>query len=140
MHTMRKRIYCYDTDAEGVVYYGNYMKFLEEARTSFIEDLGFSLKELSKNGYIFAIKRQEIEYKYPIYYGEVIEIKTSVEEITPYRIRFYYEIYNSENKKTTVARTDMVCISPEFHIKEMPQELIQKVKDKCESKREKFYL
>jgi acyl-CoA thioester hydrolase len=129
MHTLKKRVYYYDTDAEGVVYYGNYIRFLEDARTSFIEDLGFNLKDLSKNGYLFAIKRQEIEYKYPIYYGEVIEIRTSVEEITPYRIRFYYEIYNSQNKKTTTAKTDMVCISPEFHIKEMPIELIEKIKN-----------
>ena len=128
MHIIKKRIYYYDTDAEGVVYYGNYMRFLEEARTAFIEELGFNMRELSKNGYLFAIKRQEIEYKHPIYYGEIIEIKTLVEEITPYRIRFYYEIYNSQNKKTTIARTDMVCISPQFSIKEMPDNLIEKIK------------
>ena len=129
MHTLKRKIYYYDTDAEGVVYYGNYMRFLEEARTAFIEDFGFNLKELAQNGYLFAIKRQEIEYKSPIYYGEIIEIKTSVEEITPYRIRFYYEIFNKDNKKTTVAKTDMVCVSKDFHIKEMPEELIKKIKN-----------
>ncbi|MEF3280577.1 MAG: acyl-CoA thioesterase [Elusimicrobiota bacterium] len=128
MHSLKQQVYYYDTDAEGVVYYGNYMRFLEVARTKFIEDLGFNLKELSSKGYLFAIKKQEIEYKFPIYYGEMIEIKTKVEEITQYRIRFFYEIYNSNNQKTTIARTDMVCINKKFHLTEMPQDLINSIK------------
>ncbi len=123
MHTIKRQIYYYDTDAEGVVYYGNYMRFLEEARTKLLEDAGFNLKQLSEEGYLFAIRRQEIDYKAPIWYGEVVEIKTKIEEITPYRIRFYYEIYNQKGNKTTSARTDMVCINPHFHLTEIPQQL-----------------
>ncbi len=134
MHIYKRQIYYYDTDAEGVVYYGNYLRFLEEARTKFIEDLGYNLKKLSEDGYLFAIKKQEIEYKAPIYYGEIIEIRTKVEEITPYRMRFYYEIYNSKNHKTTFARTDMVCISKNFTLNEMPEDLISKVKQTMEEK------
>jgi acyl-CoA thioester hydrolase len=133
MHITKRQIYYYDTDAEGVVYYGNYMRFLEEARTKFIEDLGFNLKKLSENGYLFAIRKQEIEYKAPIYYGEIIEIRTKVEELTPYRIRFYYEIYNSENKRTTIARTDMVCITEKFNLNEIPNELSEKIKQTMEN-------
>lgn len=128
MHKTKRQIYYYDTDAEGVVYYANYLKFLEEARTKFIEDLGFNFKKLSDEGYLFAIRRQEIDYKAPIWYGETIEIITKVEEITPYRIRFYYEIYNHTGKKTTTARTDMVCIDRNFQLKEIPQDLIEKIK------------
>lgn len=128
MHITKRQIYYYDTDAEGVVYYGNYMRFLEEARTKFIEDLGFNLKKLSESGYFFAIRKQEIEYKAPIYYGEIIEIRTKVEELTPYRIRFYYEIYNGENKRTTIARTDMVCITEKFNLNEIPKDLSEKIK------------
>jgi acyl-CoA thioester hydrolase len=132
MHTTPRQIYYYDTDAEGVVYYGNYLKFFEEARTKFIEDMGFNLKELSDRGYIFAIKKQEVDYRAPIYYGEIIEIKTKVEEITPYRIRFYYEILNSKGQKTTIARTDMVCINRNFHLNEIPQNMIKAIKESME--------
>jgi len=125
---LHRKIYYYDTDAEGVVYYGNYLKFLEEARTKFIEDLGFNLKELANQGFLFAIKKQEIEYKAPIFYGEIIEIKTMVEELTPYRIRFKYEIYNSNKQRTTIAKTDMVCINKNFHLTEIPTELTRKLK------------
>lgn len=128
MHITRRRIYYYDTDAEGVVYYGNYLRFLEEARTKMLEDEGFSLKNLAEKGYLFAIRRQEIDYKAPIYYGEVIEIRTKIEEITPYRIRFYYEIFNQNNIKTTTAKTDMVCVDKNFHLQEMPDELRNSLK------------
>ncbi|MGC9070777.1 MAG: acyl-CoA thioesterase [Elusimicrobiales bacterium] len=123
MHTTKKQIYYYDTDAEGVVYYANYLRFFEEARTKMIEDAGFSLKQLAEEGYLFVIKRQEIDYKTPVWYGEVIEIKTKIEEITDYRIRFYYEIYNQKGIKTTIARTDMVCINSNFNLTEIPQKL-----------------
>lgn len=122
---MRRYIYYYDTDAEGVVYYANYLRFFEEARTKLIEDAGFNLKALAEEGYLFAIRRQEVDYKAPLWYGENIEIKTKIKEITPYRIIFYYEIYNSSGKRTTTAITDMVCISKNFHLREIPQNLKQ---------------
>lgn len=128
MHITKRQIYYYDTDAEGVVYYGNYLRFLEEARTKMLEDEGFNLKELSQKNILFAIKRQEIEYKAPLHYGEKIEIRTKIEEITPYRIRFYYEIYNSKGTKTTIARTDMVCVDRNFNLNEIPQEIKNSLK------------
>ncbi|MCX7905298.1 MAG: acyl-CoA thioesterase [Elusimicrobiales bacterium] len=128
MHITKRQIYYYDTDAEGVVYYGNYLRFLEEARTKMLEDEGFKLKELANKNILFAIKRQEIDYKAPIYYGEIIEIKTKIEEITSYRIRFYYEIFNSIGQKTTIARTDMVCINKNFNLNEIPTEIKEALK------------
>ncbi|MEW6012587.1 MAG: thioesterase family protein [Elusimicrobiota bacterium] len=134
MHITKRQIYYYDTDAEGVVYYGNYMRLLEEARTKFIEDLGFNLKKLSEDGYLFAIRKQEIDYKAPIWYGEKVEIRTRVEELSPYRMKFYYEIYNSNNQRTTIARTDMVCINRKFHLNEMPNDMIEAVRKTMELK------
>ncbi|MBP7795654.1 MAG: acyl-CoA thioesterase [Elusimicrobiales bacterium] len=132
MHITKKQIYYYDTDAEGVVYYGNYMRFLEVARTKFVEDLGFNLKKLADDGFLFAIRKQEIDYKAPVFYGETIEIRTRVDEISPYRMRFYYEIYNSKGQKTTIARTDMVSVNRSFHLSEMSENLFNKVKETME--------
>jgi len=47
---MEKRIYYHDTDAGGVVYYGRYLNYLEEARTEFLEDRGLSVAEFQKKG------------------------------------------------------------------------------------------
>jgi acyl-CoA thioester hydrolase len=49
MHTFKIKIYYEDTDSGGVVYYANYLKFIERARTNLIQDLGFTLQSLSKD-------------------------------------------------------------------------------------------
>jgi acyl-CoA thioester hydrolase len=49
MHTFKIKIYHEDTDSGGVVYYANYLKFIERARTNLIQDLGFTLQSLSKD-------------------------------------------------------------------------------------------
>jgi YbgC/YbaW family acyl-CoA thioester hydrolase len=60
---MRVRIYYHHTDCGGVVYYANYLKFLEEARTQFMEGKGVFIKDLIKQGVLFVVCRQEIDYK-----------------------------------------------------------------------------
>ena len=49
---MEKRIYYHDTDAGGVVYYGNYLKYLEESRTEFLEKKGLSVTQLHRAGFL----------------------------------------------------------------------------------------
>ena len=95
---MKKRIYYHDTDCGGVVYYGNYLKFLEEARSEYLEDMGFSVKSLMDQGILFVVRRQEIEYKHPAVYGDTLEIKTLVKEHSHVRIQFAYEILNQDGK------------------------------------------
>ena len=125
---MKRRIFYHDTDCGGVVYYGNYLKFLEEARTEYLEDMGFSIKELMDMGAWFAVRRQEIEYKAPAKYGDEIEVKTWVKEYSDIRIQFAYEIKNQDGLFLSKAVTDMVCVSPDFKLKEMPEALKEKLK------------
>ena len=63
---MKKTIFYHDTDCGGVVYYGNYMKFFEEARTLFMAEKGYSVPKLMEKGLYFVVARQETEYKYPV--------------------------------------------------------------------------
>ncbi|HAF95716.1 MAG: hypothetical protein A2X34_07005 [Elusimicrobia bacterium GWC2_51_8] len=120
---MKRRIYYYDTDCGGVVYYGNYMKFLEEARTEYMEARGLSVKALMDGGVWFVVKRQEIEYKAPAVYGDVVETRTWVNETSAIRVQFAYEIKNQDGKIISKAVTDMVCVGPDFKIKEMPSDV-----------------
>ena len=120
---MKRRIYYYDTDCGGVVYYGNYMKFLEEARTEYMEARGLSVKALMDGGVWFVVKRQEIEYKSPAVYGDVVETRTWVNETSAIRVQFAYEIKNQDGKIISKAVTDMVCVGPDFKIKEMPSDI-----------------
>ena len=76
------KIYYEDTDAGGVVYYANYLKFLERARSEAIYSLGLSNKEmLEKEGVIIIVKTCNIEYKKPAKFEDEIEIISNIKEV-----------------------------------------------------------
>ncbi|MFA5161358.1 MAG: thioesterase family protein [Elusimicrobiales bacterium] len=108
---MKKRIYYHDTDCGGVVYYGNYLKFLEEARTEYMEARGLSVKKLMDEGLMFVVYRQEVDYKYPAFYGDELEIETKVTAMSEIKTEFEYIIRNQHGRVTTRAKTVMVSVS-----------------------------
>jgi acyl-CoA thioester hydrolase len=62
----RTRVYWEDTDAGGVVYYANYLRFMERARTEWLRTLGFCQRDLATNhGVLFAVTRVRIDYRRP---------------------------------------------------------------------------
>jgi acyl-CoA thioester hydrolase len=74
---VKKKIYYCDTDAEGVVYYANYLRFFEEGRTELLRGMKTDLRELRDNeGIVFAISRVECDYKIPAVYGDELTITT----------------------------------------------------------------
>ncbi|MBM4125006.1 MAG: YbgC/FadM family acyl-CoA thioesterase [Nitrospira sp.] len=73
------RIYYEDTDCGGVVYYANYLKYFERARTAYLEQRGVSVAQLMKEGTVFMVARANVEYKSPARYGETLTIETTVD-------------------------------------------------------------
>ncbi len=124
---MQKRVFYHDTDCGGVVYYGNYMKFLEEARTQHMEERGVFIKDLMDQGVMFVVHRQEIDYKHPLFYGDVMEIRTWVSEISEVRIIFEYEIKNQKGRLVSKAKTSLVCVDKNIEPKTIPQEIKNKL-------------
>jgi len=124
---MKIRIYYHHTDSGGVVYYGEYLKFLEEARTEYLEDKGLSIKELLKEGISFVVRYQEIEYIKPVFYGDILEIKAKVTDISEIKITFDYDIHNQNSQITTKAKTVLVCVDRNLKPKKLPPDLIKKL-------------
>src|SRR3989338_5215000 len=89
---MKKKIYYHDTDCGGVVYYANYLKFFEEARTEFFSERGLSIKELADAGTMFVVARQEIDYKLPAFYGDILDVGAVISNISAARIDFDHEV------------------------------------------------
>lgn len=120
---MKKRIHYYDTDCSGAVYHANYLKFLEEARSEYLEARDLTVKGLLDKGVGFAVRRQEVEYKLPAMYGDTLDIETSVKEYTPYRIVFSYKISNQNARLVARAETDLVCVGRDLKLLELPDEI-----------------
>ncbi|MCM8796384.1 MAG: acyl-CoA thioesterase [Candidatus Omnitrophica bacterium] len=120
---MKKKIYYYDTDAGGIVYYANYLKYIEEARTEFFASRGISIQELAKTGILFVVARQEIDYKYPVYYGDILEITTRLADISSACLSFEHEIKNQDGKLTTKAKTMLVCVGHDLKPRIIPEDI-----------------
>ncbi len=76
------RVYYEDTDAAGVVYYANYLKFMERARTEWLESLGFPLAEFERHhGVAFVVHRVEIDFHAPARLNDRIDV--TVEAVDP---------------------------------------------------------
>ncbi len=116
------KIYYEDTDAGGVVYYANYLRFLERGRTDFLEQAGISSKELYARKIFFAVKKIECEYIKPVFYGEEISVILSVKFIKNSSFSLLYEIY-SENFLKFKAETLLVSIDENFKISKIPPEI-----------------
>ena len=108
---MKKTIFYHDTDCGGVVYYGNYLKFFEEARTLYMQEKGFSIPGLMKRGLFFVVARQEVEYKYPLQYADVIDISTKILEVSDIKIVFENIITNQNGRLCTKGKTTLVCVN-----------------------------
>ncbi|MDA8243289.1 MAG: thioesterase family protein [Elusimicrobia bacterium] len=120
---MKRRVYYYDTDTSGAVYHANYLKYLEEARSEYLEARGLTVKGLLEKGIGFAVRRQEMEYKFPALYGDTLDVAVRVREHTPYRIVFAYEIKNQDGRLIAKAETDLVCVGRDLKLLELPPEI-----------------
>ena len=81
VHQISVKVYYEDTDAAGIVYYGNFLRYLERARTEFLLDHGISIAELHYQGLFFPVIHVDVSYKRPARLGEIINITTEVAEM-----------------------------------------------------------
>ena len=124
---MKVKIYYHHTDSGGIVYYANYLKFLEEARTEFFETRGISIKGLDDQDVLFVVARQEIDYKSPAFYGDILNIDTRLTNVSGVKIEFEYEIKNQNGKIVAIAKTLLVCIDKGFKPKSIPAQTKEKL-------------
>lgn len=99
---MDVRIYYEDTDCGGVVYYANYLKYFERARTQYLEARGLSVARLMTEGSVFVVVRAELDYRSPARYGETLVVDTVVSEVTAASFTFSHVIRERESRRVVV--------------------------------------
>ena len=82
----KTKVYYEDTDAGGIVYYANYLKYFERARTELIYSLGFDHKKLNEIDTYIVVRTCNTKYEKPVKFEEEIDIETYVTKISPVRI------------------------------------------------------
>ncbi len=120
MYKLKIKIYYEDTDAGGIVYYANYLKYLERARTEFLIEKGIDVAEYHDKGYLFPVFHVDIHYKRPARLGEIIEVTSEVIEMTNVTITLRHQIFR--NKILLVeANVSVACIDKDGKPKRLPE-------------------
>lgn len=111
-HQFDIRVYYEDTDLAGIVYYANYLKFIERARTEFVRGLGIDQGVLKREqGIVFAVRRVAADYIAPAVFDDILTVETSVIKLTGARIELAQDVRRSgdllfTSKITLVALLD----------------------------------
>ena len=128
-HLMETKIYYEDTDCGGVVYYANYLRYMERARTEYLASRGYSVKKLMDEGTIFMVLRVEIDYKSPARYGDVIEIETWVRDVTRATMVFEHVMREKTSQRVFVeCRAKVVYVTPDAKPKRLTTDYVEKIK------------
>ena len=99
---MEIRIYYEDTDCGGIVYYANYLKYFERARTQYLEERGLSVAWLMKEGTVFVVVHAEVDYRSPAHYGDRLIVETVVSDMTSASFTFSHVIRERESQRVVV--------------------------------------
>jgi len=100
--TIEVRIYYEDTDCGGVVYYANYLKYFERARTQYLEERGLSVAGLMKEDTVFVVVHAEVDYRSSARYGDWLVIETVISEMTAASFTFSHVIRERESRRVVV--------------------------------------
>lgn len=123
-HSFTLRVYYEDTDLAGIVYYANYLKFIERARSEWVRGLGLDQTRLrAERGLVFAVRRVEADYLSPALFDDVLEVQTARHSQTGARLVLDQTVLRGETR-LFFARVTLVCLNAAGAASRMPAELI----------------
>ncbi len=122
------KVYYEDTDAAGVVYYANYLKFIERARTEALISIGLSNKKIKdKFGALIIVKSCNIDYKKPAYLEDELNIRSFVKSITKTSF-FMSQLISRGSELITEAKVHLVLVNQLGKPIKIPNNLFQDFK------------
>ena len=122
------KVYYEDTDAGGVVYYANYLKFLERARTEALFSIGFSNTKIQEEfSSLIIVKSCKIEYKKPAYLEDQLKIRSFVKSITKTSF-FMNQIITKDEEIIVEAQVHLVFVDKKGKPIKIPNEIYSKFK------------
>ena len=115
-----------ETDAMGIAYHTNYIIWFEVGRGEYIRQQGSDFAQLEAQGYYLPVTEVQARYLAPTRYGDLVTVRTRVEEDRSRQVTFAYEVVMAETGQLlATGRTKHVCVDGEGTIKVVPQEIRQ---------------
>ncbi len=104
------RVYIEDTDAGGIVYYANYLKYLERARTEFFRTRGFELRKGISENINYVVHSLTIEYKRPARLDDQLLVKSRIIAMGKTYLKFNQQVLSSEKELLVDAEVKIACL------------------------------
>lgn len=121
-------VYYEDTDAGGVVYHSNYLKFFERARTELLRNVGVSQHTLLEQNIGFVVRHMDIDFLQGARLDDQLTVKTHVAELKKASLTFCQEIVNPDGKSLCKAMVKVACIdNKKMRPKPMPQSIVMEL-------------
>lgn len=124
----RIRVYYEDTDAGGVVFYANYLKYLERARTEWLRERGVEQRQLAETeDVVFAVVEVSLRYRRPARLDDLLDVSAEVSEIGRSRVVFDQAVRRAADDELLVSgRVEVVCLSASaFKARRIPTTLLE---------------
>jgi acyl-CoA thioester hydrolase len=122
-HSFPVRVYYEDTDAGGIVYHANYLKFTERARSEWVRDLGVDQRRLkAEQGIIIVVRRIEADYLRPALYDDLLAVTSVVKALGGSRIEMEQQVLRGQEVLFR-AQVTLVCVGPNGRALRLPEDL-----------------
>ena len=95
-HIFNCRVYYEDTDMAGIVYYANYLKFIERGRSTLVREAGIDQGALKQQGYVFAVRRIAADYHKPARLDDMLRVETKLSSVGGAKIEFDQRVFLGE--------------------------------------------
>jgi tol-pal system-associated acyl-CoA thioesterase len=120
-HVLELRVYLEDTDAQGIVYYANYLRYFERGRSEILESLGISMEEVARPDCRLVVYEARLKFRRPAVLGDKIEVLTSMQRVSEYRLTFRQQVRRRGEVEALVSgEVDVVAIDQNGTLKELP--------------------
>ena len=120
-HVLEFRIYMEDTDAQGIVYYANYLRFFERGRSEMIESLGIPMTTAVQPDSRLVIHEARVKFRRPAFLGDRVQVRTSMLLASEYRLTFRQQVKRlGEEEPLVSGEIDLVAIDQHGDLKELP--------------------
>jgi len=123
-----------DTDAGGVVYNANYLRYFEIGRTELMREQVCSYNEIEKLGFILPVTECWARYKAPAFYDDLLTVETTVAEVSRFKCKFAYRVLRQEKnadrpKLLVKGYTVHAAITREGKLTRLPDEILYKIEN-----------
>jgi len=120
-HRLICKVYYEDTDALGVVYHANYLKYMERARSEYVELFGKPIWEWNRLGYYIVVYAMNIRFKRAAQLGDTLEVVSTFSLQSPYRGLFRQRV-ERDGQVCVEADVELACLDPQRNLREFPPE------------------